>query len=446
MKKSLLCLLLLICGILIGTMASRYFYPPEDSVLDLPEEQSPAEIIPVPLQDSHLFSQSGDSLATIVWFGEYGDPLSHKLAAQLAKLGQESQIPFTLSFRHAPLLGSEQNLLYALGAEAAARQNKFWEYHNLLLSMDTEALPSIDRLIEELALDGPRFQEDMADQQLKAKIYRDMGLARSFGVTMPPAIFINGHPLSAPITMADLQAGLQNAHDESRILLNQGVPAGQIYETLLLRAAPAVKLSVLASRTNRQQVIPRSDFPNFGSNDPLLWIYYFTTFGGPFPQEGNRVLTTLLQKYPTQLKVIYLPYAKDQLPASQLAAACSYWALDQNRFNEVTTKLLTLPSTYSIEQLYSLKNSKGQSLCPAQEALEQYQELVGAAGQLKQTMDIAADPALVLNGIDIPVIRRTNFLDSLITQELSLAQSLMQNGLHNQDLLLAITRTPPSQY
>jgi len=65
--------------------------------------------------------------------------------------------------------------LAAEAAEAAARQGRFWEYHDLLLERQKALRPSdLTSYAEELGLDGVRFAEDLRRHAGAGRIAEDV--------------------------------------------------------------------------------------------------------------------------------------------------------------------------------------------------------------------------------------------------------------------------------
>ena len=81
----------------------------------------------------------------------------------------------------------------AEAAEAAAVQGQFWQMHDTLFSHQ-QALGS-DYLVEyanQLGLDVPQFLQDLSTQVHIARINQDIASGSQLGVTVAPALFING--------------------------------------------------------------------------------------------------------------------------------------------------------------------------------------------------------------------------------------------------------------
>jgi protein-disulfide isomerase len=97
-------------------------------------------------------------------------------------------------WRHLPLTDVHPHaLLAAEGAEAAARQGKFWEMHDRLLEHQG-ALTAKDliRYAAELGLDIEQFTRDLRNHAGQAKIAADVNSADLSGVSGTPTFFING--------------------------------------------------------------------------------------------------------------------------------------------------------------------------------------------------------------------------------------------------------------
>jgi len=96
-------------------------------------------------------------------------------------------------WRHLPLTDVHPHaLLAAEGAEAAARQGKFWQMHDQLLDHQG-ALTAKDliRYAGELGLDIEQFTRDLRNHAGEAKIAADVDSADLSGVSGTPTFFVN---------------------------------------------------------------------------------------------------------------------------------------------------------------------------------------------------------------------------------------------------------------
>ena len=99
---------------------------------------------------------------------------------------------------HFPLRGHRYAQIAAIGAVAAQRQGKFWEYHDRVFAnhstLDDQKLTEIAKAI---GLDMARFDKDKADPSVQRQVQSDLETGLEIGVTGTPAIFVNGRALKS---------------------------------------------------------------------------------------------------------------------------------------------------------------------------------------------------------------------------------------------------------
>jgi protein-disulfide isomerase len=100
----------------------------------------------------------------------------------------------TLRVRHFPIREKHPRAdATARAAEAAARQGKFWEMHDLLFEgFDAVTDEDLRGYASSLGLDLDRFAADLADPELEAAIEADRETGLAAGVTGTPGLFIDG--------------------------------------------------------------------------------------------------------------------------------------------------------------------------------------------------------------------------------------------------------------
>jgi len=103
-----------------------------------------------------------------------------------------------LVYRHFPLIEIHPKAVYASqAAEAAGKQGKFWEMHDILFSRQDEWKNSQNpkelfiKYAQELNLDLEKFEEDYESQEIKNKILEERKEALSLGLTGTPSFFVN---------------------------------------------------------------------------------------------------------------------------------------------------------------------------------------------------------------------------------------------------------------
>ena len=110
-----------------------------------------------------------------------------------------------LIFLSFPLRSHRFSKKAAIAAFAAKKQGKFWEYHDRLFenvhSLNEQKFLQIAR---ELHLDMERFEKDMNDLKIVARINQDIRLGAYLGIRATPTVLING-TVSRARTLESLQ-------------------------------------------------------------------------------------------------------------------------------------------------------------------------------------------------------------------------------------------------
>ncbi len=109
-----------------------------------------------------------------------------------------------IEWREFPYLGESSRTL-ALGAQAAAEQDMYWEYHDAVFEefeefeelgdADSELTEHIETTAEDAGLDGARLVEDMRADATATAVDRDLTEGQRMGVSGAPAFLINGQPV-----------------------------------------------------------------------------------------------------------------------------------------------------------------------------------------------------------------------------------------------------------
>ena len=122
-------------------------------------------------------------------------------------------------WRHLPLTDVHPHAqLAAEGSEAAARQGKFWEMHDLLLEHQG-ALTARDLrgYAAELGLNVDKFSDDLRHHKGANKIASDVDSADLSGVSGTPTFFINGMRHHGAYDIANLSAAVRAARARAAI-------------------------------------------------------------------------------------------------------------------------------------------------------------------------------------------------------------------------------------
>lgn len=143
----------------------------------------------------------GDRNAPIVLV-EYGDfqcPACGTAAPLVKQLETELGTKLAVVFRQFPLLNIHQNALQsAYATEAAGKQGKFFEMHDMLYENQEKWSESkdfktiLDSYATQIGLDVAKFDADMDAADVKNKVDDDLASGRKAEVNSTPTFFLNG--------------------------------------------------------------------------------------------------------------------------------------------------------------------------------------------------------------------------------------------------------------
>jgi protein-disulfide isomerase len=141
----------------------------------------------------HVRGEPGAAL--ILEYGDYECPYSRQAFRAIQRVERDLSGRIRFAFRHFPLTEIHPHALAAsAAAEAAARQGRFWEMHELLFHRQ-KALEDDDlrTYASEVGLDLDRFDRDRADPEVLARIERDVASGEATGVVRgTPTLFVEG--------------------------------------------------------------------------------------------------------------------------------------------------------------------------------------------------------------------------------------------------------------
>ncbi|MFG3322407.1 Na+/H+ antiporter NhaA [Streptomyces sp. NPDC048171] len=134
-----------------------------------------------------------DAAVTLLEYGDFECPYCGQAEGVVRDLlGAETDVRYV--WRHLPLTDVHPNAQAAAEAsEAAARQGRFWDMHDLLMDRQDElGERDLLRHARELGLDMEVFREDLARRRGARRVAEDVDSADLSGVSGTPTFFVNG--------------------------------------------------------------------------------------------------------------------------------------------------------------------------------------------------------------------------------------------------------------
>ena len=142
------------------------------------------------------FKGYADAPVVISVFSDFEWPYCGKILPLLEQVLEKNPQTVKLVFKNMPLGMHKLAEPAARAALAAQEQGKFWEFHDSLFALKKLNNVVIKKIANDLQLDIPLFEKDMASAKIQTKLRKDLFDAQKAGVTGTPAIFINGRKLS----------------------------------------------------------------------------------------------------------------------------------------------------------------------------------------------------------------------------------------------------------
>src|SRR5258708_29160070 len=186
-------------------------------------------------------------VVSILVYGDYLCPYCRRLRHVLARLRQALGERLAYVSRQFPKERAHPGAtVIRRAAEAAAKQGRFWEMHDLLYEQEpplTEA--HAFEFAKKLGLDIERFRRDLDAEEIRNRVEEDLSEGKRNGVTGTPTLFVDGMRYDGAWDFYSMLEALerpvaQRVQRSARVFASLPAPAGLL---LLLAAALALFLA-----------------------------------------------------------------------------------------------------------------------------------------------------------------------------------------------------------
>lgn len=157
-----------------------------------------------------------DAAVTMEEFGDFQCPPCGRLSEPISQLQKQYNLRFI--YRNFPLPVHEHAKEAAYAAEAAGRQGRFWQMHDLLFreqavwSKSPDARTLFNAYAGMLQLDLGRFKQDIESGEIQRQVDADKQRGTVIGVTNTPTIFLNNQAVPpAQLNPESLAAAVEAA-------------------------------------------------------------------------------------------------------------------------------------------------------------------------------------------------------------------------------------------
>lgn len=187
----------------------------------------PAAKIPPPAvtqSDWTKGAAEGSASATLIEYSDFQCPACKVYQPLLGQVLSAFPEKLRFVYRHFPLRTTHKNAQHAAqAAEAAGKQGKFWQMHDMLFDKQDSwsKLPSVkDTFIEYagvLELDKDKFRSDIDLAEIAQKIDTDLSGGEASGVDATPTFYLNGQKVENIKGLEDFKKRVEEAINQSSV-------------------------------------------------------------------------------------------------------------------------------------------------------------------------------------------------------------------------------------
>lgn len=199
----------IVVAVVVGTVGSMFFVggsnPGGNQTATLLDSISPTD----------WFLGKNDAKVVLVEYGDYQCPACAAYHPFTKQLVQEFGDSIAFVYRYFPLRTIHKNAdITAQAAEAAGKQAKFWEMHDMLYTNQKswESVDNAEEIVigyaQSLGLNADQFKADLNSQSVKDKVQADYESGQKAQIQGTPTFFVNGKSIVNP-----------NSYDEFRSIL-----------------------------------------------------------------------------------------------------------------------------------------------------------------------------------------------------------------------------------
>lgn len=155
--------------------------------------KEPAAIVQNISADDDPFQGKTTAAVTVVMFTDFQCPACAATHPVLKRVLAEYGDKVRFVVRDFPLSMHKNAFQAALAANAAGKQNKFFEYTEILYKNQEDLdTASLKKYAADLGLNLPKFEIDLSDEKTAEEVLKDMTDGNNYGISSTPTIFVNG--------------------------------------------------------------------------------------------------------------------------------------------------------------------------------------------------------------------------------------------------------------
>jgi protein-disulfide isomerase len=178
---------------------------------------------------------------TIVEWSDFQCPFCSRVVPTMAELQKAYGDDIRIAFKHNAMAMHNRAKAAAIAAEAAGKQGKFWEMHDLLFANAKELTDeNFVKWAGEIGIDVEKFAKDLADPAIAKKVDAHQLQGAKLGARGTPAFFVNGRYLSGAQPAEAFKKLIDEEMKKADALVAQGTPRDKVYEKVIEKGKTGV--------------------------------------------------------------------------------------------------------------------------------------------------------------------------------------------------------------
>ncbi len=208
---------LIVFGIVIAVAAGAgyyFFFAPQQA--ETPEKSSSSFPLDALVESDHV-KGARDAKTILIEYSDFQCPACAAYQPLVKQLAQDFEGTIAIVYRHFPLQQHKHARIAAYASEAADKQGKFWEMHDMIFetqkewSSQSDARDTFIGYAEKLGLDRAQFITDIDLDEIIDKVDSQQKSGLRAKVNSTPTFYLNGKKFDTPRTYDDFKTKIKEA-------------------------------------------------------------------------------------------------------------------------------------------------------------------------------------------------------------------------------------------
>lgn len=188
-------------------LANRYSTPKANGTISIENK----------IQSDDWVRGNRDAKVILTEYSDFQCPACGAYFPVLKELEGQYSSKIALVYRHFPLDIHQFSKSMAIAAEAAGKQGKFWEMHDLIFSNQgtweglSDVRETVTGYARSLGLNVDQFQKDLDSNELKTRVDNASEDAINLGLYYTPTFFLNGKLIENPKSLDEFKKIIDGA-------------------------------------------------------------------------------------------------------------------------------------------------------------------------------------------------------------------------------------------